>query len=353
MKTIPKNRGGFTLVELLVVIAIIGILVALLLPAIQAAREAGRRSTCQNNLKQMGLAAQTHLNTQRYFPGGGWGAYWCGDPDMGFGKSQPGGWIYQILPFMEFKGLHDMAKDGTKVVMNVYLHDPDLVSASMSDVPFSGTSAEKMERLSRMCEQPASVFNCPSRRSAIAYPCAGPWGESGPHANFGPTGAQARSDYAGSSNTNEYQHSVGPGPGQDIATFNWLPESVFTGVIYQRSALREREIIDGLSKTFLFGEKYLPPDSYYNGTDPGDSGPMLQGYDWDIVRVCNVNHMPLRDRPGLWDPSAFGSNHAQTVNMLLCDGSVHAITYTIDERTWTFLAGRNDREVIETSKFGF
>ena len=91
---------GFTLVELLVVIAIIGILVALLLPAVQAAREAARKAQCMNNLKQMALGAQQHESAQGFFPTGGWGCSWTGDPDRGFTKKQPGGWIYNILPYI-------------------------------------------------------------------------------------------------------------------------------------------------------------------------------------------------------------------------------------------------------------
>src|SRR5687768_3450077 len=103
-----NTKRGFTLVELLVVIAIIGILVALLLPAIQAAREAARRSQCQNHLKQIITGWLLHENTHKHLPVGGFNPTHSGDPDLGFGEKQPGGWCYNIMPFIEEGTLHAM-----------------------------------------------------------------------------------------------------------------------------------------------------------------------------------------------------------------------------------------------------
>jgi prepilin-type N-terminal cleavage/methylation domain-containing protein len=348
VKTGTQNRGGFTLVELLVVIAIIGILIALLLPAIQAAREAARRMTCQNNLHQMGVASQTHLNSQKHFPSGGWGAWWCGDPDCGYSKSQPGGWMFNLLTFMDHKSIHDMGKGATQTL--------------------------KFDIFAAMCELPLSEFNCPTRRKAIAYPTLGPWSEGGKHANFGPTTGQARSDYGGNggaghppelapaftvTNDDGERYNVGPDSYAAIPGYanSWIPDDDstckgFTGVIYQRSTLKEKDISDGLSKTFLLGEKYLTPDNYFNGSDPADSGPMLQGYDWDIVRVGNSYFPPLRDRPGYATSWNFGSAHTLVFNMLFCDGSAHALSYNIDITTYSRLACRCDKQTVDSNKAG-
>src|SRR5207245_6925820 len=94
-------RRGFTVLELLVIIAIVGVLLALLLPAVQKVRETASRLQCGNNLHEIGIALHSNHDTYHRFPSGGWGWSWLGMPDRGTGREQPGGWIYSILPFVE------------------------------------------------------------------------------------------------------------------------------------------------------------------------------------------------------------------------------------------------------------
>ncbi len=161
---------GFTLVELLVVITIIGILIALLLPAVQAAREAARQTQCKNNLKQLALGCLGHENAIGRFPTSGWGCQWTGDADLGTDRRQPGGWMYNILPFIEQQTLHDMGGGG-----------------------LAWNAPTKMAANLQRTSIPLTIYNCPTRRAAIAYP----WGSDLPLNNAGTPTTVGRSDYAG------------------------------------------------------------------------------------------------------------------------------------------------------------
>lgn len=147
---LPSSRhrqicSGFTLVELLIVVTIVGILAGLLLPAVQSAREAGRRATCQNQLRQMALAIHAHHDAHGNFPSGGWGFRWVGDPDRGYGLCQPGGWVYNLLPYVEQQNVHDMGRG------------------------HPNSSTGKWEAATRMLQVPIPLFTCPSRRDVRSW----------------------------------------------------------------------------------------------------------------------------------------------------------------------------------------
>ncbi|HTQ39759.1 MAG TPA: DUF1559 domain-containing protein [Pirellulales bacterium] len=324
----PK-LSGFTLVELLVVIAIIGILIALLLPAIQAAREAARLSQCKNNLKQIGLAWLTHNDAQRFLPTGGWSYQWTGDPDSGFTWLQPGGWAYNILPYLEQKVVHDLGKG------------------------MSGTA--KANALAQAMSTPVPVFLCPSRRSLTLFPIDPPGTPAAIFSNIKNTAGATepknvvRSDYSancGDQWTIQYIDSNGATQTYTDKNGNALPASTApssnpfpagykpikilnaTGVSYMFSMVRIKDITDGTSHTYMAGEKYMRSDLYESGLDASDNEWAWVGWDNDVYVAAY--QPPKRDQPGVFDGNCWGGAHTQTFNMVYCDGSVHAVPYTID-----------------------
>jgi len=303
----PKSRG-FTLVELLVVIAIIGILIALLLPAIQMARESARNMQCINHLKQIGLAAVSYEQIQKNYPTGGWGFNWVGDADLGSGLRQPGGFFYNILPWTEYKSIHDMSKG-----------DPQ--------------SAGTRRFAALMLAQPLGLFNCPSRREP-------PLNKVNPTYDTMHNAVTASSlglswyhgDYKVNAGATFCAWGGGPASWSDALAgtgFTANVQTVSSGISYQRSKVTFKDVVDGTSHTYLAGEKFMNPDSYYTGMDYSDDQPCLGGDDYDLCGWGNIQ--PLHDWRGMSMTIAtpFGSAHRYTFNMLMCDGSTKSVSYNI------------------------
>lgn len=349
-----SRKSGFTLVELLVVITIIGILIALLLPAVQMAREAARRMQCTNNIKQLALGALGHEEVWKVMPSGGWGPCWTGDPDSGAGAKQPGGWIYSVLPYIEQNALHELGRGA-----------PDLAALTIS--------------VRQRVSTPLSTLHCPTRRPAVLYPHQSPGGQQY-HTRLGDVvwpSMSGKSDYAANGGTtadNSGDSSQFNGPwdyasGSTWTAAQWLSSANHTrdtGIVFTHSAITIADISDGTSNTYLVGEKNMNPDHYTDGTSAWDDQSWDIGEDWDTVRwtghsdssptdsnfvTNNMWFFPVPDTPG--DETrglAFGSAHDNGFNMSFCDGSVQFMSYSIDPGIHWYLGHRMDGQVINAKR---
>jgi len=312
-----RRQVAFTLVELLVVIAIIGVLIALLLPAVQSAREAARRATCLNQLKQIALASHQHHTTHGFLPSGGWTS-WTGDPVQGFGSQQPGGWAYHLLPYLEQQAIFDIGSRGGD--------------------RWPVSNRVKIE-IAKRSEIAVGTLYCPSRRPAVAYQRHPNGGGYSFQNSRHPDGiAWGVNDYVGNLG------SVFIGNGMaDIAyhqadTYAWSnPYSHWDGVIFERSEVRIGQITDGSSSTYLIGERYMNSD-WYDSPDAVRS-PHWGGHDQGNVASTGsrthvlrrpIPNLPRQDRPGFGGNFGFGSAHPGVFNMSLCDASVQTVSFDVD-----------------------
>jgi prepilin-type N-terminal cleavage/methylation domain-containing protein/prepilin-type processing-associated H-X9-DG protein len=334
-----KRRIAFTLVELLVVIAIIGILIALLLPAVQAAREAARRTECNNHLKQLGLAFHTHHDVHKFFPSlgrddsyyptyrytgsSGPAAEWtdpCGPPEIA--PRQDVGWGFQILPYME----QGAAYEGT-----------------------GGSTPEEKIRVT--ITQVIPTHYCPSRRGADGWPTGNAhmttYKNDGPHdmldVEIGMT------DYAACCNPNNWSGLL------NLPQFNASADIRQAGFsrhgfqgfgallrtqFYSTTAVDKKTIgfqglRDGSSNTLLIAEKRANMSDWTG--DWNDDG-YFSGWDRDTVNRADLPPLPDADGTG----RRFGSAHPSGLNVGMCDGSVQFVPYTVDQIVWGRICHRDD-----------
>jgi prepilin-type N-terminal cleavage/methylation domain-containing protein len=317
-----KKLRGFTLVELLVVIAIIGILVALLLPAVQAAREAARRSQCQNHLKQMITGVLLHEGAHGHLPVGGYDPEHSGDPDLGAGKDQPGGWTFNLLPFIEEDAMHKMG-------------------AGLPD-------AQKRQMFSQRDQNAVSIYYCPTRRAARAYP-TNPNQTNKNHASH--IAVAGRCDYAYNVGdaTGDYDTGTVPKANWNTGVSWWDLDQVQP---WESVLIKLKHITDGTSKTYCIGEAYLNPDNYERW-DTNNDWTGYNGFQDDRERSVGYHHQtwpanraypPTQDTPGVLGNArwAFGSAHAAVFYMAYCDGSVQGVSYDIDLETHRMNGHRSD-----------
>jgi len=295
------QRKAFTLVELLVVIAIIGILIALLLPAVQAAREAARRSSCSNNLKQVGLALHMYHDINNQLPAG-WMGY---DPSTGlphwFGL--PGwAWSSKILPYMEqgaaYKNL---------VHFDLPITDPANAEARVF---------------------PVSTFRCPSDIGGKTFLLQGGGPMVGP-GTFTPVDL-ATGNYIGMFGSVDI-HLVCPGPGGQCEG---------NGSFFLNRGVRFSDITDGLSQTLIVGERCskLAPSTWVGLVTGGEHMP---------ARVVGVAaYPPNAEAAPVEYFHNFSSFHPSGTHFLSADGSVRLIPQTIDMAVYQALATRSGSEVV-------
>ncbi len=321
-------RKGFTLVELLVVIAIIGILVALLLPAVQAAREAARRAECQNHLKNIALAALNYESTNKHLPVG-----YVSQPLIVEGWA----WPTYTLPYLEEQGIYDQLKPQQRRLADVFIA--------------AKTNIQELAPL----QAPLAVFRCPSddtpnpvpydgtpenaaqNRAGAALPRGfgtegwerqflGKYSKQVPAQPFLPS----TSNYAGSKGFVDMKCISDPAHHTEL---DWVPDRntcVGNGVFQGGFPVSMKQITDGASKTFMLGERdsFCLAATWIGVRNP--AGADMYGPYWVLGRVSElkVNH-PLTGKHNSCT-EGFGSKHSGGAQFAYCDGSVHFINDDID-----------------------
>jgi prepilin-type N-terminal cleavage/methylation domain-containing protein/prepilin-type processing-associated H-X9-DG protein len=339
------GRRAFTLVELLVVIAIIGILVALLLPAVQAAREAARRISCSNNLHNIGLACINVHDTVKHLPFSvsQWAedrdrnGVWVGpnkgkmDPSNGGSGYSGKGWTVDILPTMEETALADAIAKGLKVSTNPFAITGPAAGYGMGD-----------PSIRSMLEQQLSWMTCPSDPSAKPSTDQYYWDKSGKVTT-------ATTSYKGCLGDSVQTDGLGgppsfPGLGSTPDCHNTAD---CNGLIWRSTyfnPINIKKITDGTNKTFMVGEDVVDQDYW--------SAAFFSDGTWATCGIP-LNHFVVPDDkafitvPPQWQRTrGFKSRHPGGAQFVMADGSVHFVVESIDSNVYRALATRNGNETV-------
>jgi len=329
------RRNGFTLVELLVVIAIIGVLVALLLPAVQAAREAARRSQCLNNLKQIGLGLINHEDSQGRIP---YGALTCCD-GAGPNKNKVIGdtWITAIFPYMEYQNLHE------NLDLSVTFRHPTLNLPVIENASVSVFVCPSSARASNPIFDDRFARDNPGIAQGTWY--AGSMGPTDmvgcPLCPLNPLDMTAPTPDEPDNYCCQGRNFGHGGNGNPLA------EEEFVGVIGRlaKPTITFAKIADGTSNTFMVGE-VLPEESTFFSlfsTNFNATSTSIPVNTRESNAAGNIfGHSPT----GQWQRvSGFKSEHPGGCHMLMVDGSVHFINEDIDRRLFNELGTRDGGEV--------
>jgi prepilin-type N-terminal cleavage/methylation domain-containing protein len=322
--SIPRRqRLAFTLIELLVVIAIIGVLVALLLPAVQKTRETANRAYCKNNLKQIGTAFLHYLTDHNIFPPGGkptGGPNFTASEVPAVGQDQCGGWGYVILPYLGAENTYRGSGGGSR----------------------SGCSQV-------VVRTPNKVFFCPSRRAPMVIEYSSPPSPGGFLTDMGlatsATIPTALMDYAASNDNNSTDDSV---TGTGIVQLTW---GDVNGVSNWKNVVHRNDVKSGLSNALMVAEKCLNLDDMGQQQQDDNQGYSV-GFDQDSMRHTTL--APIHDRqiPGGYADTGlfrFGSSHFASFGAVFADGAVHTISYGISVTVLNQLGNINNGTPIPSN----